>query len=150
MSSVAGGSSIESKIDTLSPIARRMLYGFIATLMIGVVIAVVIGVCAIRASLIAEKNYLAFCRAQEATLEYIQQNDGQWPTSWEDLRSIRPESDFDWVAEHVTFNFDADPRKIVSQTPDTFTAIVPNEPCYVVDDWVHLLIDTLTNHHQSN
>ena len=122
---------------------RCVIYGVIAA----VVIAVGIGVCAIRTSLIAEENLQAFFHAHRATLEYIQQNDGQWPKSWNDLRAVRPESDFDWVAEHVTFDFNADTREIAVQTPRAFTAIVPDEPCYIIDDKVQVLIDVLAKHH---
>ena len=119
----------------------------ITVLVIGIVIVVVIGIYAVRTGLVAEENLQAFFHAHRATLEYVQQNDGQWPKSWDDLRSTLPESDFEWAAEHVAFDFDADPLKIAAQTPDTFTAIVPEKPCYIVDDRVQLLIDVLKRHH---
>ena len=75
---------------------------------------------------------------QSATIEgsnliFVVSNDGQWPRSWEDLARIRPDGDFDGVADHVKYEFDANPALIATQTPDTFTAIQPHLPCYVHD-----------------
>ena len=124
-----------------------MIYGVVATVVIGIVAAIGVGICAVRTALIAEENLQAFFHAHRATLEYIQQNDGEWPKSWDDLRAVRPDSDFDWVAEHVDFDFNADPVQIAKQTRDTFTAIVPDQPCYIIDDRIQVLIDVLAKHH---
>ena len=95
-------------IKSPSTLRRQLIYALLATFGIGLIVAVVIGVYAVRTALIAEENLQAFFHANRATLEYVQQNEGQWPKSWDDLRGIRPESDFDWVAEHLTFDFNAD------------------------------------------
>lgn len=137
-------------IKSPSSLRRRLFYALLALSGAGLIAAVVIGVIVARTVLIAEENLQAFIHANRATLEYIQQNDGQWPRSWDDLREIRPESDFDWVAERLTFDFTADPSKIATQTPDTFTAIKPDEPCYIIHDRVQLLIDTLKKFHVKN
>ena len=137
-------------IKAPSPFRRRLIYALLAVLGIGLIVAIVIGVFAVRTALVAEENLQAFFHANRATLEYVQQNDGQWPKSWDDLREIRPESDFDWVAEHLAFDFNADPHILATQIPDTFTAIKPDEPCYVIDDRVQLLIDTLKKLHDQN
>jgi hypothetical protein len=118
-----------------------------AAVVIGILVAIGIGICAVRTAIIAEENLQAFFNAHQATLDYIQQNDGKWPKSWEDLRAVRPESDFEWVAEHVSFDFSADPKQIATQTPNTFTAIVPDKPCYFIDDEVQQLIDVLAKHY---
>jgi len=108
-------------------------------------LAIGIGICAIRTSLVAEENLQAFFHANRATMEFIKQNAGHWPSSWDDLRAIQPESDFNWVAAHVTFDFNADPHKIIAQSPEIFTAIEPNQPCYVIDYEVEILIDNLNS-----
>jgi len=122
----------------------------IATVLIAVVVVIVVGVLAVRTSLVAEENLQAFFHAHRATMEYVQQNEGQWPRSWDDLREVRPESDFEWVSDHLTFDFNASPQTIAAQTPDAFDAIQPNQPCYVVVDDVQLLIDTLKKYHEQN
>jgi len=102
----------------------------------------------VRTSLVAEENLQAFLQAHRATLEYIEQNDGKWPRSWDVLQGVRPDSDYQWIAEHVTFDFNADPKEIASQTPNTFTAIVPDDPCYIIDYEVQAIIDHLAKHYR--
>jgi hypothetical protein len=59
-----------------------------------------------------------------------------------------PETDFGDVSERVTFDFDADPRQIANQTPQTFRAITPHKPCYYrIDAEVQRLIDTIQRYH---
>ena len=95
----------------------------------------------------AEDNLQAFFQAQQATIKYIEANDGRWPRSWDDLSSIDPSRDFDWVAQRLTFDFDADPTQIVHQTPYSFNAIKPNSPCYVHDGEVRSIIQSLRKYH---
>ena len=125
-----------------------MIYGLFVILGIGCAIVVIIAVCAIRTALTAEENLQAFLHAHRATVEFIQRSEGQWPQSWDDLRGVSPESDFEWVAAHVTFDFNADRDELIAQTPDMFTAIVPHEPCYVVDYEIQWLIDDLKKYHE--
>ena len=132
---------------TANSLRRRILIAVISLVTILLFVAIVVAAIAIRTALIAEENLQAFFHAHRATMEFVQQNDGRWPRSWDDLRSVRPESDFDWVAEHLDFDFEADPRDIVSQTPETFSAIQPHQPCYVLDDRIQLLIETLKSYH---
>jgi len=132
---------IESEPNTKWSLSRRIFIAVASAGVIALVIAAVCIVVAIRTALTAEGNYGAFLHAHRATLEFIERYDGQWPKSWDDLRAMQPDSDFDWVAEHVIFDFAADPHEIITQNPDTFTAIEPNEPCYIIDDYVQQLSD---------
>lgn len=125
----------------------RLVFASTVLLSLALIVAVAVALNAARTSLLAEKNLQGFLHAYRATLEHVQDNDGQWPRSWDDLRVVQPQSDFESVAEQITFDFHADPRKIVSQTPATFTAIQPRQPCYPVDHHVQQLIDSLANYH---
>ncbi|WP_164102268.1 hypothetical protein [Candidatus Laterigemmans baculatus] len=137
---------VENKSGRMSSIARRLVYIAAATLLVGMAIAIVVVVRAVNRSLVAEENFQAFFHAQQATVAYVEQYDGRWPRSWDHLRAVRPKADFDWVAEHVSFDFAADPDEVVDQTPETFTAIEPDRPCFRIDDLVQSLIDTLRKH----
>jgi hypothetical protein len=123
------------------------MHGLIAALVVGIVIGVMVIILAVRTSFIAEENLQAFFAAHRATIEYVERNNGDWPRSWADLSSVRPETDFDRVADHVTFDFDADPAEIARQTPETFSAIVPHDPCYAIDYEVQWLIETVKKYH---
>ena len=103
-----------------------------------------------RMALIAEENLQAYLHAHRATIEFIEKNDGRWPASWSDLKAIRPESDFTWVAQHLSFDFDADPAQIANQQPDSFTAIVPHQPCFEIDHRIEELIETVKKHQQAD
>ncbi|MEI7460051.1 MAG: hypothetical protein WCK15_11635 [Pirellula sp.] len=76
----------------------------IASLVIVVVIVVTIGILAVRTSLIAEENLQAYLHAHRAAIEYMELNKGEWPQSWDNLRSVRPESDFDRVAKNASLS----------------------------------------------
>jgi len=103
---------------------------------------------AARGALIAEENLQAFLHAQLATIDFVEANDGKWPKSWDDLRSMRPETNFSWVADHITYDFSADPRAITANTPENFSAIVPAEPCFPISHRVEVLLDVLKKYHQ--
>lgn len=117
-------------------------------IMLAILVLCALGIFAYgaRTALAAEENYQAFLHAKGATLEFLDQNDGRWPRSWDDLRRVQPDSDFEWVSKHVTFDFDATPIELATQTPDSFTAIKPNEPCFIFDDGIQQLIDKLKEH----
>lgn len=63
---------------------------------------------------------------------FIQKNEGQWPTSWEDLDGItdpdRPSKgpfDAESIRQWVTVDFSIQPTDIIDTTPDTFVGIQP-------------------------
>ena len=95
----------------------------------------------------AEMNFHAMRQAVIATQIFVQDNDGQWPKSWEDLKRNAPEDfDLDWAAQHVAFDFNADPDALSKQRWDTFTGIRPSRPCYsAYDNELTHLIETLSN-----
>jgi len=82
-----------------------------------------------------------------ATQIFVQENDGHWPTSWDDLKTHAPNHfDLDWAAERVNFDFSAEPDKLANQTWKTFTGIQPSQPCYeAYDNELTHLINTLAN-----
>ena len=124
-----------------------MLHIALALLAMALVVGGVLAVNAVRTSLTAEHNLQAFSHAQRATLAYIQQHNGKWPATWDDLRAVRPEADFDSVAKRVNFDFQADPRIVATQSPGSFTAIQRNSPCYPIDDQIQQVIDSLKRYH---
>jgi hypothetical protein len=147
MRNLLGNHLSEPMSTPFSPLFRRLIFGICAVLILSIAVAIGMTIVAIRTALIAEANLQAFFHAYRSTLAYVEKNDGQWPGSWSDLRTIRPETDFEWVAKHVKFDFAADPKTIALQTPATFTAIVPEQPCFVYDHHVQVLIDTLKKYH---
>ncbi|HUQ71532.1 MAG TPA: hypothetical protein VM165_18535 [Planctomycetaceae bacterium] len=127
----------------MSRIARSLIVAVVATVIAGIGI----GAYAIRTALVAEENLQAYLHAHWATIEFLDKTGGRWPGSWTDLQTTRPASDFPWVAQHLTYDFGADPVEIAQQTPDSFTAIVPNQPCYGVEHRVQSLIDAVKAYH---
>ena len=119
----------------------------LAGLVVSIVAVLGLLAYAARTALIAEKHYQAFLYTHAATLQFVSQTDGNWPASWNDLAESNPNSDFDWVSKCVTIDFSANPAEIAKQTPESFDAIRPNEPCFIIDDRVQHLIDTLREHH---
>ena len=64
---------------------------------------------------------------------YVQQNEGKWPTSWNDLDGLadpeHPEGlpfDATLSKEWVTVDFDTSSQQILDKLPETFDAITPN------------------------
>lgn len=111
------------------------------------VVAILLFAYTARTALVAEEHYQAFLRAHDATLAFIENSEGKWPRSWNDLREARPDTDYNWVAEHLSFDFAADPAVLATQTPETFRAIVPVEPCCSIDGKVQDLINELQKYH---
>ena len=136
----------ELPIEASSSTRRRLVYTLCVVLVVAGICTATTAIIAIRMSLTAEKNLQAFFHVHAATLQYIEKNKGQWPTSWDDLRTIEPDYDFDSVPRHLSFDFNADPRELVRQTPQTFTAIKPHDPCYEIDDKIQQLIDKLNRY----
>lgn len=123
----------------------RILLSVFGLLLIGIV---GFGIYAVRVASIAEMNFHAMRQAVIATQMFVQDNDCQWPSSWDDLKSVAPENfDLDWASQNVEFNFAADPNELANQTWETFSGIVPNEPCYkAYEDELEHLINTLAKH----
>ncbi|MEK6237152.1 MAG: hypothetical protein N2C14_20785, partial [Planctomycetales bacterium] len=115
-----------------------------ATAFLGMLVAAV----AIRTALIAEYHLGEFFIVKQACYQYIEQHDGAWPRSWDDLRKVGPEFDYEGLSRNVSVDFDADPRVLASQTPASFKAVQPKEPCFEHDHHLLQLIDLLKKYHK--
>ena len=100
-----------------------------------------------RAAIAAEDGLQAFFQAYNPTVEFIETSNGAWPKSWDDLALIAPENDYAWVAQHIDFDFDADPEDLAKLTPDEFHAITNRRSYYSFDTEIQALIDRLKQHH---
>ena len=100
-----------------------------------------------RLALDAEDRLQAFLQAYKPTIEFIETNNGAWPRSWDDLALIAPSNDYDWVEQHVEYDFDANPEELAKLTPDNFNAIKNKRSCYNFELEVQVLIDTFKKYH---
>jgi hypothetical protein len=106
-------------------------------------------------SLHAEAALHATNEACELVTEYVRQNHGAWPRSWQDLELLSLPIDrfnvFPWpkdsqkLQQYVTIDFSADPALLAKQSVDDFEAIQPIGPCfsYKHDSYVPNLLNTL-------
>jgi hypothetical protein len=67
--------------------------------------------------------------------EYVSENQGQWPKSWEVLKEVRSQDsrwpeDADDIMSRVSVDFSADPDELVKQSVEEFDAIKPIGPNY--------------------
>lgn len=133
--------------DNSSPRGRYIFRAVVAIAGVILIAIIVTVISVIQYSTEAEANLHAFFRVHRACCQFVQKNTGAWPSSWDDLRRIDPETDFASVAKRVSFDFEADPKTLATQTPESFTAIVPNSPCYVYDSEIQSLISLLRSHY---
>jgi hypothetical protein len=100
----------------------------------GILRGVYLGISALQ----AEKSLHAVNLITAVVDRFIQQ-EGRWPTSWDELRTINAidiPSMYSWpddseaVRELVVINFDVDLTRIAAQTAEDFDAIRPMGPCY--------------------
>lgn len=94
--------------------------------------------------------------------QYVRENDGRWPRSWDDLESLQdppivfersdPAGMLETCRTRVEIDFTADPREIASQSVGQFDAIRPLKS-YGLDyreQWhVDVLLDALREFHHS-
>lgn len=100
-----------------------------------------------RAAFDAEDGLQAFFQAFNPTIKFVAANDGDWPRSWDDLASVEPANDYDWVAQHIDYDFNADPAKLARLSPGTFEAIANKRSYYSFDNEIQMLISLLRQHH---
>ena len=141
---------IESHAKAMSQTPRRIWMVLLGLFGAGAFIAISLVVVAVSYSLRAELNLQAFIRVTEATIEYIDKTQGNWPRSWEELASCNPDTDFRGFESRVYFDFQADPKKIIHQTSESFTAIQPHHPSYPVDWRAEGVIEALKSFHGEN
>ena len=102
---------------------------------------------AYRAAVAVEDGLQAFFQAYNPTMEFVETNNGDWPASWDDLSSIAPSNDYDWVEQHIEYDFDANPAELARLTPDRFNAIKNKRRNLDFDSEIQSLIDTLKKFH---
>ena len=96
----------------------------------------------------AEDSIQAVFQAQQATIKYVDANNGKWPASWDDLASVEPNHDFEWVANQIDFEFNVDPAVLAKQRPDEFMAIKQKTEHYNIEPELKTIIDTLRKYHR--
>jgi len=91
-------------------------------------------------------NFYAMRKAVVATQIFVRDNNGKWPSSWNDLKKGVPDNfDLDFAARHVEFNFEADVSQLSKQSWETFSGIRPHQPCWTLyDSELKYLIEMLS------
>jgi hypothetical protein len=127
---------------------RSIVWIFVTFGIVAIVSAIGFAIYAVWVTSHAEMHLHAMRQAVIATQIYVQDNDGQWPNSWDDLKTHAPDDfDLDWAAETVEFDFNADPVALSKQTWKTYTGIRPAQPCYnAYDNELTHLIETLAKY----
>ena len=126
----------------------RLLTLFVFAALVCVVAAGVGFVMSVyRIAIDAEDSLQAFFKAYNPTIEFVEANNGAWPKSWDDLSAIAPNNDYEWVAQHVEYDFDADPAELARLTPGMFNAIKNKKRYYDFCLEIETLIDTLKRFH---
>ncbi len=120
---------------------------------IGVILAVIISIAGAltRAKLGPDKQNIFVRGLFDLVGEYVKEHHGEWPHSWEDLKTVPTEGkwyhpmDFEKAKETVDIDFDADPKVIAHQMPYQFEAIRAKKAVldYRSDPRVSILIETI-------
>lgn len=100
-----------------------------------------------RSALDNSDKHSAFNQAFRPTIVFVAANDGAWPRSWDDLASVEPATNFEWVAQHIDYNFNADPAELARSSPSTFDAIKTKRSSQKFEYEIRLLIGLLRQHH---
>jgi hypothetical protein len=82
-----------------------------------------------------------------AVQAFVEENEGAWPRSWEDLQAgpqpvifVGQHSiDYERVRPKIFIDFDADPSEVARQSPSSFMAIRPIDPVYQYPDEPNIL-----------
>lgn len=120
---------------------------------IGLILAIIISFAGAmtRATLGPDKQNVFVRGLFDLVGEYAKAHDGQWPRSWDDLKTVPTEGkwyhplDFEKAQETVEIDFNADPKVISQQMPNQFDAIRAKKPVldYRSDPRVSILIETI-------
>ena len=123
----------------------RFLCGTVLLVLVG---AIASAISAARFALTAENHLLAMHNAIGACHAYVEQNNGAWPKSWDDIDPLFPD-ERDWnVRDSVEIDFNADPAQLAKQDWESFTGIRPKQPVYLAYEWrLNALIELLKKHH---
>ena len=99
----------------------------------------------------AEKELHAIYLVVRLIEEYVEDNQGSWPQSWNDLEELpqREWSMYSWpedaeqVEKLIIIDFSADPAEIAKQPVEKFEAVKAKTGYYNYDDRFSPLLDTL-------
>ena len=98
----------------------------------------------IRVSREAQYNRSAYFLVLEVLGDYLAENHGEWPRSWDDLIRVRNSgvADFRWpmdigaVRKRIRIDFDLTTTEVISTGIEHFTAVTQIEPNYRADPWL--------------
>lgn len=120
-------------------------------IIVTVLLAIALCAFAVRHALVAERNLHAMIDATNACHSYVDEHEGAWPRSWEDIDPYVRDGRAHITRPRVTIDFDADPAILATQDSSSFTGIQPNLPIYdAYQSFVDALIETLKQHHSPN
>ncbi len=138
----------QKKTQAFRPWVVRIVWLTVALVVVAVI---TVSLCATRTALTADRHLLAMYNAIGACHAYVEQNDGQWPKTWNDVVPLFPD-ERDWdVRNSVVIDFAADPAQLAKQDWKSFTGIQPEQPVYLAYEWrLRALIELLKKHHPEN
>ena len=149
---ISGSGSVIAAVIRLKKgldIQFRLRTLFVGLTLFCVLMAVVaFGASLLRKVLAAEEAYQTFFRAYNPTITFVESNNGDWPSSWDDLAALQPGIDYEWVAQHIEYDFNANPKDLAESTPETFDAIQNKSQYYDFTIEIQTLIDTLREFHK--
>ena len=123
-------------------------FRFVAATAIAATIIVALGAFLgyrfIRVSREAQYNRSAYFLVLDVLPDYLAENHGEWPRSWDDLIRVRNSgvADFRWpmdireVRKRIRINFDLTTSEVISTGIEQFTAVTQIEPNYGADPWL--------------
>ncbi len=132
------------KIKTV--IIRGILSIFLIAFLSGGIMIAIAARHALQIEHMLQDNVLVF----NLVTTYVEQNDGAWPRSWDDLKkmkrsnSIWPDN-YDQVRKNVIVDFDVEVEELKEIPTDQFRAIRPSRPCGFLDPQIKILQNTICN-----
>lgn len=82
--------------------------------------------------------------------QYVETNDGKWPSSWHDLEKVEPQyKNLAWpesvhdISECITIDFSADPAILATQEPQSFNALRARKNFYSYNSEKIIVIEAL-------
>jgi hypothetical protein len=124
------------------------------------VLTVVYLAWAARRALVASHTVVFGRVAVHYVAQYVRENEGRWPRSWDDLESVHdppivfersdPAGMIATCRKRVEIDFGADPRILASQSVEQFEAIRSLDGLDHREQWdLDVLLDTLREFHHS-
>ena len=124
-----------------------MLRTLLKTVVVSVICLFVATVCVVcvlawngmRTSLHAERTLHAYYLVLDLVGTYVDEHDGQWPGSWEELEQVRPPrshggwqwpNDRDEIARRVRVDFGLSSQQVAAMTPASFSGVEQSFPNY--------------------